>query len=310
MRDFGGAANIRASSGAVTGLRTLQAEVKRLVDRDGVICRREHPELAGAIAWLMRTEELVSVLPGVYAHPAAAPSVVTRLRAVGYWDRDAVLTGAAAARVSYWPTIDVGPVVCAVGSHRPAQRGYTFVKRTVPPLLIAQRGRLRYTQPELTALDLCVETDGESIDEVLRTRSATLDHLQQAMTLTRARVGNPGRRRLLLESRTTPWSAAERRFHRLLREANITGWDANQPVIIEGSKVFPDVRFRRRRLIIEIDGRKTHSEAKVFEADRRRQNLFVVDGWCVLRFTVRMIDDEPDYVIATVRAALAMLPAQ
>ena len=44
----------------------------------------------------------------------------------------------------------------------------------------------------------------------------------------------------------------------------------------------------------------------MFESDRRRQNAFVVHGYCVLRFTVRMIDDEPEMVIATVRAALRM----
>ena len=32
----------------------------------------------------------------------------------------------------------------------------------------------------------------------------------------------------------------------------------------------------------------------------------VVHGWCVLRFTVRMIEDDPEMVIATGRAALAI----
>jgi hypothetical protein len=36
----------------------------------------------------------------------------------------------------------------------------------------------------------------------------------------------------------------------------------------------------------------------------------VINGWCVLRFTVRMIEDEPEVVIATVRAALVMLASQ
>jgi hypothetical protein len=57
----------------------------------------------------------------------------------------------------------------------------------------------------------------------LRTRATTLAHLQRAMELTTARVGNPTRRQLLLDSRSEPWSEAERSLHRLLRAAGITG---------------------------------------------------------------------------------------
>lgn len=300
------AVNIRVDFWAFTSVRTLQTEVRRIVDQSGVIARREHPELSGTIAWLKRTGKLVAVLPGVYTHPELAGSTSVRIRAVSHWDRDAVLTGAAAARVSYWPKIKVPVVTCAVSSRRPPQPGFVFERRVVPYQLIAERGRLRYTQPELTALDLCADTDGESIDRVLGRRAATLNQLHQAMALTGNRTGNPGRRRLLLESRAKPWSAAERRLHRLLRDAGITGWEGNEPLLIDGQKVHPDVLFSGRRLILEVDGREFHSEPEVFESDRHRQNAFVLQGYCVLRFTVRMIDDEPEMVIAAVRAALRM----
>lgn len=291
-------------------MRTLHTEVQRLVEQHGVIARREHPELAGAMAWLRRTGRLATVLPGVYSCPDNARSVDIRIAAIGWWDRDAVLTGAAAARVSYWPSVPVPVVTCAVRHERPAQPGFTFVRRMVPPWLVAEQGRLRFTQPELTALDLCVETDGESIDRALHARAANLDQLHQALALTPHRTGNPGRRQLLLESRAVPWSAAERRFHRLLHEAGITGWHGNKSITLNGAKMYTDVRFDKQRLVIEIDGREFHSKRSVFESDRRRQNALVLDGWCVLRFSVAMIDDEPEMVIATVLAALAMLPSQ
>ena len=291
-------------------MRTLRTEVLRLVGQHGVITRREHPELATAIAWLKRQGRLVTVLPGVYADTENAASTDLWIRAVGRWDRDAVLTGAAAARVSYWPRIPVPVVTCAVRHERPAQPGFAFVRRTVPAWLVAEQGLLRYTQPELTALDLCVETDGESIDRVLHARAASLDQLHQALALTPHRAGNTARRQLLLESRAVPWSAAERRFHRLLHEAGITGWRGNTSLTLNGVKLYTDVRFDQQRLVVEIDGREFHTKPEVFESDRRRQNALVLDGWCVLRFTVRMIDDEPEMVIATVRAALEMLPSQ
>ncbi len=103
--------------------------------------------------------------------------------------------------------------------------------------------------------------------------------------------------------------AAERKFHRLLRAAGITAWKANLPLVLDGSLFFIDVAFRGVKLAIEIDGRLYHSGSEVFETDRWRQNLLILDGWCVLRFTSTMIDERPGEVIAMVREALEMLGA-
>jgi very-short-patch-repair endonuclease len=112
----------------------------------------------------------------------------------------------------------------------------------------------------------------------------------------------------LLDSKDEPWSAAERKFHRLLRDAVITAEKANQLVVLGGSLFFLDVVFRGIRLAAELDGRLYHSGSEVFETDRWRQNLLVLDGWCVLRFTSAMIDERVE-VMAMVREALEMLGA-
>ena len=130
--------------------------------------------------------------------------------------------------------------------------------------------------------------------------------MHTALGLTKGRAGNPKRQELLLDSRDEPWSEAERQFHRLLRAAGITGWQANRPVRINGLNVYPDVVFRRQRLVIEIDGREFHSDREAFESDRRRQNLLVLNGWRVLRITWRMIQDEPDQLIEMVREAVTV----
>jgi very-short-patch-repair endonuclease len=129
------------------------------------------------------------------------------------------------------------------------------------------------------------------------------------MELTAARVGNPTKRYLLLDSRDEPWSAAERNFHRLLRDAGITGWKANRPVVLDDFTCYVDVLFRNLKLAIEIDGRLFHTGADVFETDRSRQNQLVLDGWCVLRFTWTMIEEQPETVLAMVREAIEMLTA-
>jgi hypothetical protein len=53
-----------------------------------------------------------------------------------------------------------------------------------------------------------------------------------------------------------------------------------------------------------------HTGAEVFETDRWRQNSLILDGWCVLRFTWTMIEEQPEKVIAMVREAIEMLAKQ
>ena len=71
----------------------LQHEIDRILNhQDGLLSRRRHPELGGAVDALLAEQRLVRLLPGVYATPAAAEQPLTRVRATQLWDPDAVLT--------------------------------------------------------------------------------------------------------------------------------------------------------------------------------------------------------------------------
>jgi very-short-patch-repair endonuclease len=98
-------------------------------------------------------------------------------------------------------------------------------------------------------------------------------------------------------------------FHRLLRDAGISGWKANRPIVLAGFTFYVDVVFRKLKLVIEIDGGQYHTDPEVFETDRWRQNLLIMNGWYVLRFTWTMIEERPQEVIRMVRAAVEMLTA-
>ena len=298
-----------ASSGPSLSVRSSRELVELLLVEEGVLARHAHPKLAPTLDWMLRRGELRAVLPGVYAAASAATSLPARLAALASWDPDAVLVGTSAAQQSFWPGLRADQVCCAVKHDRPDRPGFVFTRRSVPPELIVERAGLRLTAPALTALDLCPTHGGEGIDQVLRARAATLPQLRHALALTGGRRGNLSRRALLVESRDEPWSEAERRFHVLLRRAGITGWRANRAVLVDGQQYYLDVCFERARLAIEIDGREHHSDASAFEADRSRQNRLVLDGWRVLRFTGQMLVDEPERVLAAVRAALALAEA-
>ncbi len=182
--------------------------------------------------------------------------------------------------------------------------------------LVTERPGLRQHLRWIARLpcDLCAAQPAAHASSIVRlvsgrrrttlTRISTGRWTLTAATASAARV----RLELLLDSRDEPWSAAERRLHQLLRAAGILGWKANQPVLVEGANYYPDARFfGRTRLLIEIDGREFHSEPDVFESDRWRQNLLILDGWCILRFTRQMLVERPDEVVATIRRAMAML---
>jgi very-short-patch-repair endonuclease len=279
-------------------------EVTLLVRRQGVIDRRRHPELAGRIDWLARSDRLVRLLPSIYTTPEAARDPGIRILAAASWDPDAVITGAAAGRLTFLPRVPL-PVVSLASGRRTRQPGFLIERRSIPAELIMEKAGIRCTSPALTALDLCAAVGGDGIDAVLRSRRATLAQLWEALALTTCRSGNADRRRLLLDSRSLPWSAAERRAHRLLRAAGIDGWIANLRVEPHGQVYFIDIAFPRLRIAVEIDGRN-HADPDNFEQERLRQNDMVLDGWLVLRFTWTMITETPDAVALAVTKALEL----
>ncbi|MEA2024470.1 MAG: DUF559 domain-containing protein [Actinomycetota bacterium] len=56
-------------------------------------------------------------------------------------------------------------------------------------------------------------------------------------------------------------------------------------------------------LIVEADGRTYHTKRADFENDRRRDNLAVAHGYRVLRFTYRMLNDDPAEALGIVLRA-------
>lgn len=103
-------------------------------------------------------------------------------------------------------------------------------------------------------------------------------------------------------------SAAERLVPPLLKRSRIRGWVANYPLYDARGQVLAELDFAlpELALCIEIDGHAFHSTRDDFERDRVRQNLIVNRGWLVLRFTWQRLRDEPDVVVAEIRAAVAL----
>lgn len=285
----------------------LGMRVNDLLVDGGTVIRRAALDRAGqrALERAHRGRLVTRLLPGTYARTEIAGELSTRVLAVGVWQPDAVIAGRAAAHLTFWPALSVGDIDVVRDGPPPHAKGYVFHERRVDTTFVVESGGVRVTRPALTAVDLADTLGGDAIDTVLRSRAARIADLWEAFDAHPGRRGNVARRRLLIESRNEPWSAAERLGHALLRQHRITGWQANYEVRVLGSRYFIDIAFPGARLAIEIDGRFHEDDRTVFESDRYRQNGLVRAGWQMLRFTYAMLVHEPDYVISAIRQALA-----
>jgi very-short-patch-repair endonuclease len=96
-------------------------------------------------------------------------------------------------------------------------------------------------------------------------------------------------------------SKAERLIRRLMRAAELPQPLVNQP--LNGFTV--DFLWPDARLILEVDGHRTHGDRLAFERDRRRDQVQVAAGYTVIRVTWRQLQQEQMAVMARIAQALA-----
>lgn len=126
-----------------------------------------------------------------------------------------------------------------------------------------------------------------------------------------ARRGKPGVRRLrrVLEARgkdlALSESVLEARLFELLVEAGLPEPVRQHPLPWRTSAAGRvDLAYPEARLLIEADGRRWHATVGAFEADRRRDNLALLAGWRVLRFSWEDVMEQSREVVLVVRQAL------
>ncbi|MEO9222339.1 MAG: DUF559 domain-containing protein, partial [Mycobacteriaceae bacterium] len=137
-------------------------------------------------------------------------------------------------------------------------------------------------------------------------RRVRLPQLHAAHQRNAGRYGAQRAAPLLTVAADRAGSHAERVLLRLLREAGITGWRPNHPVL----RYRVDVAFPAERLAVEVDGWAWHHDVDRFGHDRRRQNELTNAGWRVLRFTWEQLTEEPATVIRQIRHELARTSAR
>lgn len=77
---------------------------------------------------------------------------------------------------------------------------------------------------------------------------------------------------------------------------------------VPGRRYRLDIAFPAVKLAVEIDGWQYHGKFKeAHSKDRERQNLLVLNGWQVLRFSAGQVFNEHDQCVIVVLKKLAIL---
>ncbi len=106
----------------------------------------------------------------------------------------------------------------------------------------------------------------------------------------------------------TSESVLEQRFLQILRNHGFPAPARQYAISTATETLRADFAYPDTNVVIELDGQRWHSDADVFQRDRRRQNALVVAGWEVLRFTWDDVVRTPHAVVATLSARLPRFP--
>ncbi|NLE99168.1 MAG: DUF559 domain-containing protein [Propionibacterium sp.] len=256
-----------------------------------VIAVRDVPHEANALRALRRRGEVWSPLPGIYAHKSIEDGWELRMLAAHLWAPDAVVCGAAAAKLVWWQDLDVSTIdLWGVASKRKQPAPWIHTSSSVvDPDFYRMETTMKIAEPNLSVLQLARSAGGTAIDEALRRGAASLEEMWTALGALPRWRGSRSVRRLLQQSRQKPWSPLERDAHVRLDKARISRWVGNYEVHLQGKRFFIDIAFPGMKIAIEIDGFEFHKDRASFDRDREKQNLLVLAGWTVLRFTSNTI---------------------
>lgn len=280
--------------------------IGELTDGGGIIRTAEHRGQRNQISRAVDSGALVRLLPGVVVARELVDDPVVRARAAIAWQPRGVLLGRIAARLSFWPQCPVDAIDLNAPPSRHRPRIIRPHQRRIPADHLMSWGTALLTIPERTVLDLAQAGDWPPLCEALRSRAVTAASLAQIAASLAGRPGADARRECVIRAEGNPWSVPEMDLQRLYRNAGITGWVGNQRLRIGQTTLFPDIRFDRERVLVEVDSRRHHTQAEYFERDRARHNLVAADDWALLTFTPHAIWTNPEQVLAQTRAVLRL----
>lgn len=222
------------------------------------------------------------------------------------------ISGDLALRRAGWQLAGTPRVV--VLPHKPgASLPQIRVLRRPDGAAIRSREGFRFMAPLEALVDSLIvlgeRRSADVIDLALQRRLIDADSFARAAQphLGSGRNGATCLRAMLERVTSGSRSEAEQRMGAILDRSGTGPWARNFPVRDVTNRLIAEIDFAHPglRIAIEVDGRAHHTGRAAFERDRERQNILMLQGWLVLRFTWEQITQRPHEVLAAIRAAVA-----
>lgn len=176
--------------------------------------------------------------------------------------------------------------------------------RSLAEDVVEQRG-FQITTVARTLVDLCCSLSASHVarlvNEAQIKRLITRSELTEVLDRSYGRRGIRKLKPFVRDEGRPTRSQLERRFVRLVANAGLPAPRTNEHVLIDGRIRELDASWPGCRLAVELDSWSIHGIRDHFESDRERDIGFVIDGWRVVRFTWRRINEDPDGVIRDLR---------
>ena len=258
------------------------------------------------IDWRRRRKRLIPVWRGVYfvGHPDPAEHAYeyAALKLGGpesglFYRTAAVMWGLLPPQVD--PTIHI-----ALSEKRADRKGLKFHQVNLAP---SERrtihGDLRITTPARTLLDNADHANLEQmVADAIRRRLTTREELALLLESHKGERNTANLRRVLDQGPLWTASEFERRFVDLIRRAQLPLPESN----LRTGNTIPDLIWRDRRVLVELDSRWAHNDWIAGRRDRTKDRTRTLAGWTCLRYTPEDLRDRPFHVIAEIAAALAL----
>jgi len=254
-----------------------------------------------ALARAVDSGDAVRLVRGLYGHPQLAADRSTALAYAG------ALSHTSAAQAWRLPLLSPPPKPhVTLPTHRKPRPGPPAVLHwTDLPATDLRRG---LTSLERTVVDCArMLPFAEALavaDAALATGQVSAEELQVAA----AGAHDRGRSNALAFASAADARSAsflESLVRGLLLSAGIYDFEPQVLVCTAGRTARVDLGHRQTRIALEAEGYEFHGSPAKFAEDCRRYDDLVGAGWLVLRFTYQQVLGDPDWVIATVRSALA-----
>jgi hypothetical protein len=257
--------------------------------------------------WLELEPRAYLVAGGV--EPTARQRLIALTLATG-----GVASGRSAAALFGLMDFPAVPEVTVVRGRRAARRAGVRSSRELLPIDLTLVDGIPTTTPVRTIIDVAATLSSREAEDLVD-RSIVTGVVRATRLEYRAReLVGPGRRGCrmvlrILANRHPELARARNRFEaralRLLGRAGAPPPRVNYRVRSGGRVRYLDLAWPELMILVELDGRGSHSSRRVFDDDRARQNALVVDGWTVFRLTWTALERDPDAALAAVLATIA-----